>query len=351
MDGRPDFESPPGAARDPLRPDRSRRWPWLILLLLAWLLWSARDLAERPDLSAYATRYLSGSEDPADVRVTFLGVSSLLISDGETSLLTDGFFSRPSIVETLFQPLQPDGEKIDRALARAGVRNLAAVMTVHSHYDHALDSPEVARRTGALLVGSESTAWIGRSAGLPESSLRVVRPGDSIEFGRFRVTWFEARHVPHGLAMGEITSALPSSARVFDYREGGSLSILVEHEKGSLLVHGSAGWVPGALQDRQADVVFLGVGYLGNMPESYRDEYWREVVEAVQARRVVPIHYDDFSVPFEDPVPLLPRWVDDVEASLRFLLLRGAGEGVDLRLLPAWQPVDPFAALPPRDRR
>ena len=39
--------------------------------------------------------------------------------------------------------------EIARGLARNEVTTLAAVIPVHSHYDHAMDAPEVARRTGA----------------------------------------------------------------------------------------------------------------------------------------------------------------------------------------------------------
>ena len=42
--------------------------------------------------------------------------------------------------------------KVTIRLNRAGVRQLAAVLPVHTHYDHALDSAVVAERTGATLV-------------------------------------------------------------------------------------------------------------------------------------------------------------------------------------------------------
>jgi L-ascorbate metabolism protein UlaG (beta-lactamase superfamily) len=48
---------------------------------------------------------------------------------------------------------------------------------VHTHFDHALDAAVVADRTGAVLVGGESTANIGRGHGLAEDRIRVVTPG------------------------------------------------------------------------------------------------------------------------------------------------------------------------------
>jgi len=57
-----------------------------------------------------------------------------------------------------------------------------------------MDAPEVARRTGARLLGSESTANIGRGWGLPESQIRVVVNRQPIRLGRFLLTPIESRH-------------------------------------------------------------------------------------------------------------------------------------------------------------
>ena len=48
--------------------------------------------------------------------------------------------------------MAPDRERVQETLTRLGVESLAAVFTLHSHYDHALDAPTFARLTGALLV-------------------------------------------------------------------------------------------------------------------------------------------------------------------------------------------------------
>jgi hypothetical protein len=69
----------------------------LILLALGagWLLYRLND---RPSLDPYASLWLTSpaaAAPGARVTVTFLGVATLLISDGESSLLTDGFFTRP----------------------------------------------------------------------------------------------------------------------------------------------------------------------------------------------------------------------------------------------------------------
>lgn len=316
-----------------------------VLLLLAggWISWR---ITTRPSLEAYRSLALpQAPAEPGKLRVTFLGVSSLLLDDGETAILTDGFFTRPPNLRVLFSRVEPDRDMIAAALQRAGIGQLAAVIAVHSHYDHAMDSPEVARRTGALLIGSESTANIGRGWGLPEDRMRVAADGASYSFGRFTITLLLSRHFPHPLAMGEIAEPLVPPVHALSYREGGSYSVLVQHDGRRLLIQGSAGFVEGALAGHQADIVFLGIGGLGKQDRTYHETYWREVVVAVKARRVVPIHWDDFTLPLEQPLLAMPDLLDDVPASLDFLLARGGQQGVQVRLPVLWQKTDPFRGL------
>ena len=131
----------------------------------------------RPDLVRYADRFEGPpAGDDAPLTVTWLGVSTLLIDDGSSALLTDGYFSRPSLPRVALRRLTPSAARIDGSLARAGIRRLAAVVVSHTHLDHALDSAVVADRTGAVLVGGESAANIGRGHGLAEDRLVVATP-------------------------------------------------------------------------------------------------------------------------------------------------------------------------------
>ena len=312
------------------------------LLAAAWL---AYALTHPAPLDAYAGRWMQPAGSvPGALRVTFLGVSTLLIDDGETALLTDGFFSRPDKKTALLGTVAPDLDAISKSLARAGIARLAGVMVGHSHYDHSMDAPEVARRTGALVIGSESTANVARGWGLPADRIRVVSGGESLTLGRFRVTMILSRHVPTLMTGGTITEPLVPPARLHKYAEGGSYSILIEHGAQTLLVHGSAGYIEGALRGRRADVVFLGIGALGKKDDAYRQAYWREVVHTVGAKRVVPIHWDDFFVPLDQPMVPLPAPFDDMGSSMAFLIERGRQDGVDIKLAAAWAKIDPWAA-------
>ncbi len=291
----------------------------LSFVLVGW--WHWRD---RPDPASLGIPEATSLPGEGGVTLTWLGVTTLLIDDGETRLLSDGFFSRPGLLEVLLdRPVAPDLAGIEAALSAAGISRVAAVMPVHSHYDHAMDSGEVARRTGAVVVGSESTANAARGAGLAEERIVVLPEGGTRRFGRFEVTWVVSRHWPltgDGAPPmpGAIEEPLVPPAPVSAWREGGSYSIHVAHPAGSLLIQGSAGYRSGALQGLGADVVVLGIGGLTRSGPEHARRYWREIVETTGARRVLPVHYDDFTRPYGE-IRAFPRRLDDLETSLRWL--------------------------------
>lgn len=295
------------------------------------------------------------------LRLTFSGVATALFSDGETAVLTDGFFSRPGMLKLVFGEVSPDEENVERGLERIGVgrpgaAELAAVIPVHSHYDHAMDSPRVASRTGAVLLGSESSANIARGLELPEEQIVVAEPERAYRFGEFTVTLIPSRHVRYswseedgGLLGTAIEEPLVPPAPATAYKEGVSWSVLVEHPRADVLVQGSAGFVPGALDGVEADVVLLGIGALGGHPGDYREAYYREVVRAVGARLVLPIHFTDFTRPLDAEPRPFPRLLDPAEETLATLReLTAEDPGTELARLPFWRPVRlPSAAARP----
>lgn len=338
---------------------RSRVGRWRrrgLLALLALLLLAAGLVAlqwqRRPDLTPYRGLELPAAPVdagavPRTLRLRFAGVSTLLFDDGETAWLSDDFFSRPGARRTFTGRIAPDPTAVDAALQRLGITRLAAVVPLHSHYDHTLDAPLVAQRSGALLVGSASTRMVGLGQGLADDCIRVVRDGDSLQLGRFRLRFIASRHSPtplnDGHSVDTIAAPLVPPARADAWATGETWSLLVEHEGRRLLVQASAGFVPGALAGLQADTVLLGIGTLGKKDAAYRQAYWDQTVAAVGARRAIAIHWDDFWQPLDDaPLRPMPRLIDDVDRSLDDLRRRGAAAGVDIRLPPLWQPFDPF---------
>ncbi|MDP7738402.1 MBL fold metallo-hydrolase [Mycobacterium paragordonae] len=299
----------------------------------------------RPDLARYADRFdVAVAEQTSPLWVTWLGVATLLVDDGTSALMTDGYFSRPGLAAVAAGKVAPSPARVEGCLARAKVSRLAAVIPVHTHIDHALDSALVADRTGARLVGGESAANVGRGYGLPPDRIVVAVSGEPMTLGAFDVTLIKSHHCPPDRFPGVISEPLRPPVKASAYRCGEAWSALIRHRPSGrrLLIQGSAGYVTGALDGVRADAVYLSVGQLGLQPRSYIAEYWDQTVRAVGARRVIPIHWDDFFRPLTKPLRALPYAGDDLDVSIRVLDELAARDGVAVQMPTVFRREDPW---------
>jgi L-ascorbate metabolism protein UlaG (beta-lactamase superfamily) len=322
-----------------------------VLLLAAgavsFVVWRWQERSQVADLGwAVAT---SSGESAERVSVTWLGITTLLFDDGETQILTDGTFSRPGLFDILSQRrIYSDVAAINYALAEFRMDRLAAIVALHSHFDHAMDIGMVANRTAAVVLGSESTANVARGSDVPVSQYQILADGETRQFGNFTITLIESRHAPIGIGgqpgfPGNISEPLQQPARIRDWKEGGAWSVLISHPQGTALVQGSAGFVEGALSGKNADVAMLGVAGLSSLGKDYVAHYWHETVVRTGAMRVYPIHYEDVTRPLGE-LQLFPDIVDEVIVTARWIdeLAADKKHPVSVSILPFGQPVAIF---------
>ena len=276
-------------------------------------LWNHRsDIAE----VGWATPTEAVAESGDLVTVTWLGVSTLLFDDGETQILIDGYFSRPTLSDMLLRrPVQSQAAQVNFVMNEYRMRRLAAIIPVHSHFDHVLDIGAIALRSSASILGSVTTSNIARGAGVPEDQIAIIVDESPYQFGEFKVTLKPSRHAPIGwrgsVPMdGSIDEPLVEPQPVSAYRMGGAYSIIIEHPQGTVLIHGSAGFNKYDLREVSADVVLLGVSQLDSLGKNYTNVYWQNVVTASGAHSVYPVHFDDFTQPW-GVVKLPPKFIDD----------------------------------------
>jgi L-ascorbate metabolism protein UlaG (beta-lactamase superfamily) len=292
-----------------------------VFCVTAVLIWSNRG-----DLQAiHWSKPEPVSAASADlVTVTWLGVGNLLFDDGETQILIDGFFSRPSILDILLdRPVDNDAPRINFAMNEFRMRRLAAIVPVHSHFDHAMDIGQVANRSSASILGSDSTAQIARGAGVPEDQITVVESNTSFQFGEFKITLLPAPHAPIGWRGsvpidGTIDGPLTMPQPITAWRNGGAFTVIIEHPQGTAMVQGSAGYTKYELRETPVDVVFLAIAQLDNLGRDYAELYWQHTVTATGAHTVYPIHFDDYTQPFGE-IRLPPKFVDNVEKTATWL--------------------------------
>nr|MBV6629703.1 MBL fold metallo-hydrolase [Oceanococcus sp. HetDA_MAG_MS8] len=265
------------------------------------------------------------------------GVSSLLLTDGQTTLAIDPFYSRPEglVKLALNQAMQPDPEAIAAGLARAGMTDVDAVLVSHAHYDHSMDAGVMAQRYAAKLYGGPSVMRIGEGAGLAAEQQIRVRPEQTYAVGDFRLRFIPSAHAgaTGGYPSGDIEQPLVPPQGYAAYKLGQVWSILIEHPHGTILHHGSAGFIPGRLAAAaiNADVLLLGVALVEDWTS-----YLREVVDASGAHTLIPLHWDNFLEPFGPQVRPMPLVVDLPQF---FQVMRQQRPQLRIATLPAGDPV------------
>jgi L-ascorbate metabolism protein UlaG (beta-lactamase superfamily) len=278
------------------------KWTLTVIFVVgaAATLW----ILSRPGMSEVGIPYAKPAPKGSQLTVVWLGVATLLIDDGETQIMTDGFVSRPSLLDLLLEkPIAADVNVIKQVIKNQNIDRLAAIMPVHSHYDHALDTADFARLTGADIVGSTSTANIARSSMIEEDQIKTVRLGEALSYGKFTITFYESKHAPlstNSGIEGIVTAPFELPAPYTTWKEGQSYAIHIAHPQGNILVQGSAGFVPGALKNVDADVVFLGSGGLMDLGTDYLSAYINETVHSVNPEEVFIIHHDNLFGSFGD---------------------------------------------------
>jgi L-ascorbate metabolism protein UlaG (beta-lactamase superfamily) len=275
----------------------------------------------------------AGQSSTPGLRLAWGGVSSLLLSDGHTTLAIDPFYSRPLGVLKLAlnQSMQPDPAAIEAGLQAAGMPKVDAVLVSHAHYDHSMDAGVLARDHAALLMGGPSVMQIGRGAGVPAAQRVAVQAGQSYTVGQFRVRFVPSTHAgaTGGYPTGTIEQPLKPPQGYAAYKLGQVWSILIEHPMGTLLHHGSAGFIPGQLAAAHVDVdlLLLGVALVDDWPA-----YLEQVLDASQAHTVIPVHWDNFLEAFQPDVRPMPLVVDLPEF---FAVMRRQRPQIRIATLPA----------------
>lgn len=316
------------------------RWLWLITVALLTGCHGHRSGSLAGPLARMQCVEASAPTDTG-LSAQWFGVSTLLIRDKETSIMIDGFFSRPDRTKILFSRIGPAEDVIRDTLRVGGVAELDALFVSHSHYDHALDAPFVAKETGALLFGSESTLNVVRAAGMTSEQLHPLRHAERVKIGKFEIQSYRTPHAPT-IFRGAIDESFDEPARFYDYKLGANYSFLLRHPKGSILVIPTAGSRKDMLKGVEADIVFLAIGALGKQQHEQITAYWNEAVVKTGAKLVIPVHWDDFTRPFAEPLRPFPWPFDNVDRSLGALADLASSAGaptVQLKLMPLNKPV------------
>lgn len=129
----------------------------------------------------------------APLQLKYLGAAGWEISDGNVVVLIDPYISRVR----LDGGGHPDDDRPDFArsdVARSDTDLIDSIITRadfilvhHGHYDHLGDVPYIAQKTGAKVIGTETTITVLRAYGIPDDQLYAVGGGEDYQFENFSV--------------------------------------------------------------------------------------------------------------------------------------------------------------------
>jgi L-ascorbate metabolism protein UlaG (beta-lactamase superfamily) len=260
--------------------------------------------AELPACDHWAPHALTGGS-PGQVRVRWLGTAGFEIEHAGTVVLIDPYVTRASLGRCLVGPLRPDQAAIARYAPRAD-----AIVLGHTHFDHALDVPAIAARTGAFVFGSRSAVALCRASGLPADRLRDVEgspgaPPIVAEVGPFRLRFVPGAHSRLLLGRvpfpGEIADCDDVPLRAERYRCGAVFAVEIQ-VAGRTVVHlGSAELASTAFEVKEPELLLLCTAGWTSSPDLPE-----RVTRALSPRAVLLSHWDDFLRPLDRPARVLP---------------------------------------------
>ena len=261
---------------------------------------ATRAPQERADAQALRELEAAAPTFPNGLELEWLGVSGYRMSYEGQTLFIDPYVSRVPLSTLLRRsPAIPDAAAIDRHIGRP--ENVVGVLVGHTHFDHAVDAPALARRFRAPALGSRSLATLMHLHGAGELAVEV-EPYRRYELGPFTVSFTPSLHsrLVLGLAVpfdGELSCEHLDGLTPGAYRCGRVWGIRVEVAGVSFYHQGSANLVDDAIRERGVDYFLAGVAGRG-----FTRNYWRRILDRVQPHTVLPTHYDDFFKPLSEPM-------------------------------------------------
>lgn len=243
------------------------------------------------------------------LEMTYLGTAGWKMTNGEVTILVDPYISRLKLspgpvneADTRKTFARDDVFVSDTALIDALIDKADCILVHHSHFDHLSDVPYIARKTGAKVVGTETSINILRAYGIPEEQLYTVKGGEDYQFEHFSVRIIPSIHSAlngkHYFSSDTYTRPPKAPLRISEFVEGGSLMFLIRFSGQEVLTMGSMNYIERELVGISPDVLLAGVNF--SRLEIYK--YTERLLKTTGFPPIViPVHWDNYRVPYDFP--------------------------------------------------
>jgi L-ascorbate metabolism protein UlaG (beta-lactamase superfamily) len=258
---------------------------------------TARGEREREDADAMRELAASPLELAPGLELEWLGVAGYRMTYERQTLYIDPYLSRVPLANVIRRRTALADPALHERYLRAAGR-VVGVLVGHTHFDHAIDVPAIARRYDCAAYGSSSLVQLMRLHGLAERAVEV-RPAHRYELGPFVVTFVPSLHskLLLGYAVpfdGELTCEHLDALSPAAYRCGQVWGIHVEVAGMTFYHQGSANLIDEELRHSEIDVFLAGIA-----GRSFTVDYWQRILRGLAPRTVVASHFDDFFRPLD----------------------------------------------------
>ncbi len=231
---------------------------------------------------------------PKGLELMWLGTAGFKLSYQGTTIWIDPYVTRLSMLQLVGRRVvPPSSEAVSRWIDKAD-----AVLVGHTHFDHALDVPAIARHTGCKVYGSQSLQNLMGLYGLGPQAV-VVDPHRDYEVGPFKFHFIPSIHSKLQLGLGipysgELTCDHVDELTPQAYKCGQVMGIHIEVAGTRLYHQGSADLIESEIKDRGVDIFLCGIS-----GRRFTPNYVARIVKALAPNVIVPTHYDNFFRPLE----------------------------------------------------
>lgn len=231
---------------------------------------------------------------PKGLELMWLGTAGFKLSYQGTTIWIDPYVTRLSMLQLVGRRVvPPSSEAVGRWVDKAD-----AVLVGHTHFDHALDVPAIAKRTGCSVYGSQSLHNLMGLYGLAAQAV-VVTAHQDYEVGPFKFHFVPSIHSKLQLGLGipysgELTCDHVDELTPQAYKCGQVWGIHIEVAGTRFYHQGSADLLEDEIKDRGVDVFLCGIS-----GRRFTPNYVARIVKALAPSVIVPTHYDNFFRPLE----------------------------------------------------
>ena len=238
------------------------------------------------------------------VNLKYLGTAGWKINDDKVTVLIDPYISRVKLGaghpdDTRKTVLRSDYYESDSNLIDSLIDRVDFILVHHSHFDHLADVPYIAKKTGAKVIGTETTINILKAYDIPSQQLYPVKGGEDYQFENFSVRVIPSIHSAlndkHYIDSREYKKPPKAPLKVSDFIEGGSLMFLARFDSHKILTMGSMNFIERELYGIKPDILLAGV----NQSQLGLYNYNQRLINVTnKPKYIIPTHWDNFRLPY-----------------------------------------------------